>query len=368
MSKDNASISKDPIDNALDLIDSEDPMEIQAALEAGANIDDLSDEDNPDNEEEAQADESTDKKADDEKQEDSDKESDGEKSEADKKSESESSPDESEDPKGVYTKNEQHIMPYSVVTKLRGDNSSLKDELSAKELEIKALKDQLASNEKQSTEAAENLTEDQQELVDTGDFEALRDELPDAYVNVLEKQAKQIADLNKKAAEVDDLKSSLEQDRQSVRNARIQSHLDAVPELKDWQNTMDETDWNNVLLVKDGIFKHPDWKNKSPTDVFKETVRRYKFIYGIQDVPGQDEADGENDELTPAQKVKQRVDAAKREADKAAIPRSHSDIPAGSAPAQSSMDMYEKMSEHELQEAFSTMSSEKVEEILSRIA
>lgn len=134
---------------------------------------------------------------------------------------------------------------------------------------------------------------------------------------------------------------------------REQADIDAVPAVAAWQADADPTMWNALNGAYKGLRTQDAWKDKSRVEVLQEVARR---------LGGSQQAPQHQTPVTPGTNVSAQIAAAQAKA----APLSHSDLPAGSPPAQSEQEALENMDSAAIAQRMKDMTPEQQDELLRR--
>lgn len=150
--------------------------------------------------------------------------------------------------------------------------------------------------------------------------------------------------------------------REVTRNVRevaakeddLQSAIDSVPVVAEWQSSEDPTKWVAAQAVDSLLRKDPVWQTKPLVERFQEVARRLGGeVASVAANPS-------------PQQVDKTVLAAKQLAAARAAPISHSDLPSGLAASQSDTETLESLSAVQIAEKMGSMKPDQINALLER--
>ena len=162
-------------------------------------------------------------------------------------------------------------------------------------------------------------------------------------------------------AQVIDLRESDAQRRareQHDTRTQEQIDIDSVPRIAQWHSDPDPTMWNAVNAAYSSLVKQDAWKDKSRVEVLTEVANR---LGGAQ--PPATTTPPPTPAVTPGTKpLATHIAAARAQS----VPLSHSDLPAGSPPAQGEAEQLNSLDITQLAERFANASPAEQEAMLRR--
>lgn len=291
-------------------------------------------------------------------------------------------------PEGVATRNGKNVIPYGVLESERRANKELKQQLKARDEELKRLRsaDQPpSSGDQQSAKAALDQAEQQQQSLfdrygidktalpmnEDGslNLDSLRDEYPDEFVNILQAQNQLISGLSKQVDELTKTSRQLTEREEALLQESLQDAIDMTPELaaaqakggRRWaiaqsiDNTLrEDEEWENVpIRIRFAEVAHlmKGGDPRTPTDVEKALISPPRESGQPPKEPGQDKGKAGDPRTEADRKLAENSEST--------APQTHSDLPAGSAPAQSGLDNLDTMDPLQIEEAMERMGSDE---------
>lgn len=275
--------------------------------------------------------------------------------------------------KVVKTRDGKHEIPYSVLESERKQRRELERRNQELEAERKAEREQQQSLEARlkALESRTQATADEAGLTDqqatpgkdaAHPFEHLRGEYPDEFVDTMEAQHKTISALQSRLDDVTQqvqaqtvqLQEQKQADADAVRD-EVQEAIDANDTLRTWAQEQDPR-WDAAVAVDTRLRQDPEWAHSPIAERFDKVVE----ILTGKSQPSQQETP-----LPSKADTDKRVDEALANAANAG-PRTHSDMPAGEAAAQSEQANAEQLSEYQLEQKLANMTPEQMDEYLAR--
>jgi len=252
-------------------------------------------------------------------------------------------------PVGVATRDGKHIIPYDVLEQTRFERRKLHDDLVRTQAELDAIKAELTVREQQQVQALDQQAKkDDQEP----DWEALEEEYPKVVVDNWRRQRE-----TERAVQAfqQDLLTERERERMAADEAEVRAIQDAIdrsPTIAGWHarratSEQARAEWNLARAVEEKLIADPAWANKSLDERFAEVVR---IITGNT---------SQRDDI--AARAEALIAKAKGAG---SVPRSISDIPGGTPPAQSRTEAIANMSVHELAEMAGSISPDEWDHLL----
>lgn len=211
------------------------------------------------------------------------------------------------------------------------------------------------------------------ELLSDEDITALREEFPEAIVNSLEKINATNKTLVERLDGIQTASADKEAGRQDAIRDEVQSTIDANPVLSQWQKDKDPL-WSAAIALDDALVESGKWRGRPLAERYNEVCKQ--LGHEIPAPAGEDKGDKGDKGDKPDEDLEkkkdisltEKVDKKLKEAEDKAVPLSHSDLPAGEAPAQSEQEMTASMTTMQLEKKFEGMSTAQISEYLSRVA
>lgn len=224
--------------------------------------------------------------------------------------------------RGVASKNGQHIIPYEVLEAERAEARRLRDEV-------------------EQLRAAQAERDKLQAVLDKHGIEAESDDLS---MEQIEQLAEDYPDVGKALVGIARKLSAMEQSTAPAPANPVAEALDAVPDLKAWQEG-DRDRFTFAVTVDDQLKADPAFANKPLAERFAEAARRTRIAFG---------------DAVPAAKVKEPeakvVDA---------VPRSPGDLGQSVRAPSSQTERFQSMSQEQLMAEMSSMTPAQIEALLS---
>ncbi|MGH8685737.1 MAG: hypothetical protein ACREUM_10355, partial [Nitrosospira sp.] len=243
-----------------------------------------------------------------------------------------------EDEPVVLTKSGKGIIPYEKHKELRVENSALREQLQAAQLENSKATEKLESLLKQKDEATGKGVAEADEAI-AKHLETLKEDMPELHQvisAVLEGSRKQGERLNEMLEELKREREESDRVKQFSVEEQVAEAKDNNPDLTHWESKDPEA-WDEALKQDEILRTGGKWANKAYAERFQEVVRRVRAIMPEASMP-QKQADPEQ---TKAE-AKARLSSAP-----ARKPTTLSDIQGGANPA-SEREQLENLSPFEL--------------------
>jgi hypothetical protein len=176
-------------------------------------------------------------------------------------------------------------------------------------------------------------------------LEKLKESLPEDLGNAITAIVQSSRQTAQQLQEVREREAENRRQEDARRASAVQEAIDANPALALWQSN-DPVKWEEAKATDALLKAHPVWGQKSLHERFAEVIRRVDPSAQPAPTP----APSAQTASLAAQAAK--VIAAKTQG-KAAVPITHSDLPAGTAPAQSEQQRAESMDNSALEKLFS---------------
>lgn len=176
----------------------------------------------------------------------------------------------------------------------------------------------------------------------------LRAEYPEKLVNVLERALERATSAEQRIA-------AYENAQRAVKQQNVTDVIDADPVLSQWRDAEDASTFDVAIEIDDQLRKDPRWRDKPMAERF-ETVKKMTALRVGIELPASSAAPNPS---VPAPAGSSKPAVPNLEAAAAAVlaqaasksrgrPLSHSDLPAGTAPAQSEQEAAGNLSVHQL--------------------
>ncbi|HVW65183.1 MAG TPA: hypothetical protein VHB01_09215 [Nitrosospira sp.] len=257
--------------------------------------------------------------------------------------------DAGEDEPIVHTKNGKGIIPYEKHKALRVENSALREQLQAVQLENRKAAEKLEALLKQKNENAGGMDGGTSDEALAKHLEKLEADMPEVHqiiAAVLEGSRKQGEKLEKTLNELRSEREASARARQLTVEEQIAEAKDNNPDLVHWESN-DPSAWEEALKQDEILRTSSGWAGKPFSERFEEVARRVKAIMPEVSIPKQTDP-----ERTKAD-VRTRLENAP-----ARKPITLSDIQGGANPA-SERDQIENLSPHELARRLMKMPSQQ---------
>lgn len=255
--------------------------------------------------------------------------------------------DAGEDEPIVHTKNGKGIIPYEKHKALRVENSVLREQLQAAQLENRKVAEKLETLLKQKD--AGGMDDGIPDEAIARHLERLETDMPEVHqviTAVLEGSRKQGEKLEKTLEELRHERDASARARQLTVEEQIAEAKDNNPDLVHWENN-DSQAWEEALKQDEILRTSSKWAGRPFSERFEEVARRVKAIMPEASIPKQ--ADPEQIRAD----VRTRLENAP-----ARKPTTLSDIQGGANPA-SERDQIENLSPHELARRLMKMPSQQ---------
>lgn len=264
-----------------------------------------------------------------------------------------------EKPKGILSKDGQHVIPYDVLVaertekqRLMGTNQQTATELAEAKRQLAALTRQINSAGMQPVPLPEKAQITPEQIND------IRDDFPGMA-----------AMFDTLVQKIDYLQQGqpAEPVHQSSGNP-VADAINAVPDLKSWQD-QDPDRFTLAVHIDTTLQNDPAWKDKSLTERFAEVAKRTKAAYGESVEPVQQEqATTTTTAATQTNADVQRIAAEKLAAATAAtqVPGSPSDLGVTTTHTASPLEQAANASPDQLQAMFAGMTDAQIEALLDQ--
>jgi hypothetical protein len=254
-----------------------------------------------------------------------------------------------EDEPVVQTKSGKGIIPYEKHKQLRVENSALREQLKAAQLENGKAAEKLEALLKQKENATDASIAEADDAI-AKHLETIKKDMPDLHQvisAVLEGSRKQGETLNKTLEELRREKEESDRMKQFSVEEQVAEAKDNNPDLTHWESKDPEA-WDEALKQDEILRTSGKWANKGYAERFQEVVRRVRAIMPEASVP-QKQADPEQ---TKAEAQARLSSAPVRK------PTTLSDIQGGANPA-SEREQLENLSPFELTQKLMKMSPQQ---------
>lgn len=248
-------------------------------------------------------------------------------------------------PKGIATKDGQHIIPYSELETAR--ERAVRAE--------KMLEDQTALLEELK---AGRITPEEVPPVDEEAMTLLEDELPQV-AKALRAQQSLLESLKVKVHQYETKEQREQEARQQAEQDTMKAAIAANPTLSAWQEAAfrkenpDATLWDQAAEADALLRSNPAWASKPLSERFARAVAMVEAMNGM---------------TSTTKRTKQADPAAELDAmlGDRSIPGSLSEFPGGTPPAQDDREALANISPHELAARMQDMSPDQVERFLAK--
>jgi len=281
----------------------------------------------------------------------------------------------------VLARDGKSTIPYSVLQHSRSEakgfkdeNTTLKQRLEEAEVGRKVLADRAAGK---TVEPIPDAPKELPGVIDDEAMAKLAEDFPEDIVVVL----KGLNDgLKAVGTQNTELRNSINQrdarEEQEVDDS-ITHEIDTNPILSDWANN-NPVMWASAQAADTALTKDPDWQGRPIRERFDEVCNRlgHPIKRGDDGVivtddkepepPPDPKADDTETKPSDTSSLQDRVDKKLADVDASTVPTSHSDLPAGEYADQSDAERAETISTIDLEKKMSGMSSEQIEDYLSR--
>jgi hypothetical protein len=264
---------------------------------------------------------------------------------------------------GVLAKDGKTLLPYGV---LKGARQQAAQAMAAaqqlkeqNELLMQQLEEAKAGKLPSGDAAAEP------QLVSDEQLAQLLESVPDNIGNVLKTLVDSQRQAQQELARVRSQQESDVRDRQMAVADRVQEAIDKLPLLREWQAAEDQTLFQFAQQQDALLKKLPQWADKPMEERFAEVQKLTAQAVGIR-------AEAPRSESNPSQPSladKAAKVIAQKTAATAAVPITHSDLPAGAPAAQSEIERVDSLDNTGIERLFAgAKSQEDIERILAKIA
>ncbi|EOD4079969.1 hypothetical protein ACOHX9_000694 [Yersinia enterocolitica] len=264
-----------------------------------------------------------------------------------------------EKPKGILSKDGQHVIPYDVLVaertekqRLAGTNQQTATELAEAKRQLAALTRQINSAGMQPVPLPEKAQ------VTPEQINFIRENFPEMAA-VLDTVVQKIDYLQQ---------GQPAQATHQTSGNPVADAINAVPDLKSWQD-QDPDRFTLAVHIDTNLQNDPAWKDKSLTERFAEVAKRTKAAYGESVEPVQQEqATTTTTAATQTTADVQRIAAEKLAAATAAtqVPGSPSDLGVTTTHTASPLEQAANASPDQLQAMFAGMTDAQIEALLEQ--
>ncbi|ARZ00532.1 hypothetical protein AXW38_06010 [Yersinia ruckeri] len=256
-----------------------------------------------------------------------------------------------EKPKGILSKDGQHVIPYDVLVAERAEKQRLVGTHQQTATELAEAKRLLAALTRQINVAGmQPVPLPEKAQITPQQIDAIRENFPEVAA-VLDTVVQKIDYLQEQPVPV-----VTERGINPVADA-----MDAVPDLKRWQDA-DPDRFTLAVHIDSTLQNDPAWADKSLTERFVEVAKRTKAAYGERIEPVQTAS------VTPSQPVidAQKVAVEKLAAAATQIPASPSDLGVTTTHTASALEQAVNASPDQLQAMFAGMTDAQIEALLEQ--
>ncbi|EOX5641143.1 hypothetical protein ACPSVM_004061 [Yersinia enterocolitica] len=265
-----------------------------------------------------------------------------------------------EKPKGILSKDGQHVIPYDVLVaertekqRLAGTNQQTATELAEAKRQLAALTRQINSAGMQPVPLPEKAQITPEQIND------IRDDFP-GMAAMFDTLVQKIDYLQQGQAA---------QATHQPSGNPVADAMNAVPDLKSWQD-QDPDRFTLAVHIDTNLQNDPAWKDKSLTERFAEVAKRTKAAYGESVEPVQQEQATTTTTTAATQTTAdvQRIAAEKLAAATAAtqVPGSPSDLGVTTTHTASPLEQAANASPDQLQAMFAGMTDAQIEALLDQ--
>lgn len=265
-----------------------------------------------------------------------------------------------EKPKGILSKDGQHVIPYDVLVAERAEKQRLVGSNQQTATELAEAKRQLAALTRQINSAGMQpvpLPEKAQVTPEQINF--IRENFPEMAA-VLDTVVQKIDYLQQ---------GQPAQATHQPSSNPVADAINAVPDLKSWQD-QDPDRFTLAVHIDTNLQNDPAWKDKSLTERFVEVAKRTKAAYGESVEPVQQEPDttATTTATTATNADVQRIAAEKLAAATVAtqVPGSPSDLGVTTTHTASPLEQAANASPDQLQAMFAGMTDAQIEALLEQ--
>lgn len=268
-----------------------------------------------------------------------------------------------EKPKGILSKDGQHVIPYDVLVaertekqRLMGTNQQTETELAEAKRQLAALTRQINSAGMQPVPLPEKAQITPEQIND------IRDDFPGMA-----------AMFDTLVQKIDYLQQG--QPAQATNQPSgnpVADAMNAVPDLKSWQD-QDPDRFTLAVHIDTNLQNDPAWKDKSLTERFAEVAKRTKAAYGESIEPVQQEQATTTTTTTTTAATQTTADVQRIAAEKLAavtaatqVPGSPSDLGVTTTHTASPLEQAANASPDQLQAMFAGMSDAQIEALLDQ--
>ncbi|EKN3469290.1 hypothetical protein OZ827_003617 [Yersinia enterocolitica] len=262
-----------------------------------------------------------------------------------------------EKPKGILSKDGQHVIPYDVLVAERTEKQRLAGTNQQTETELAEAKRQLAALTRQINSAGmKPVPLPEKAQVTPEQINSIRENFPEMA-----------AVLDTVVQKIDYLQQGqpAEPAHQSSGNP-VTDAINAVPDLKSWQD-QDPDRFTLAVHIDTNLQNDPAWKDKSLTERFVEVAKRTKAAYG-ESVEPVKQQQATTTAATTTTTDMQRIAAEKLAAATAAtqVPGSPSDLGVTTTHTASPLEQAANASPDQLQAMFAGMTDAQIEALLEQ--
>ncbi|HHH1657060.1 TPA: hypothetical protein ACPZS8_003336 [Yersinia enterocolitica] len=265
-----------------------------------------------------------------------------------------------EKPKGILSKDGQHVIPYDVLVAERTEKQRLMDTNQQTATELAEAKRQLAALTRQINSAGmQPVPLPEKAQITPEQINDIRDDFPGMA-----------AMFDTLVQKIDYLQQG--QPAQATNQPSgnpVADAMNAVPDLKSWQD-QDPDRFTLAVHIDTNLQNDPAWKDKSLTERFAEVAKRTKAAYGESVEPVQQEQATTTTTTATTQTTAdvQRIAAEKLAAATAAtqVPGSPSDLGVTTTHTASPLEQAANASPDQLQAMFAGMTDAQIEALLDQ--
>lgn len=256
---------------------------------------------------------------------------------------------------GVLARDGKNVLPYAVLKGTREQNTKLQQQLQELAEHNKALQEQLAAQ--QAGTAAPAQTDEAAAVPGMSDDELaqLTETLPDPLANAIKALVMNSRQTQQQLEELQGRQQQEDTARKQTLAETVQEAIDAHPDLRAWQASEDQTLWTRAKQFDSILRTDPEWRDKTMVERFEHVAF---LVSGKTRTPAAP--------TTPSLAEQAAAAVVRKTAGAAAVPITHSDLPAGTPAAQSERDRIESLDNAGLERLFA--SGKTVEDVIGVLA
>lgn len=265
------------------------------------------------------------------------------------------------DPDGIATKDNKHIIPYSVLKNER-DRAGRAEQIAKEMTERVQFLEKLVQGGSQEANSGESASTTATDDLSDDDLEALREDFPTVYKAVKASMARATA-LEQQLQAVQEPVQNAQREQANSAAQTVQEAIDSVPRIAYLQSA----DADRFELAKQfdaALRSQPAWKDKTLAERFAKVADMVEAASGPIEIPGaKNKPNSNGTDMRAAAAAK--IAAAAKEG--ATVPTSLSEFPAGHTPADNETSALESMTHSQLAEKFASMSPDQMDAYLANL-